>query len=130
MPRTGKIVVASVYGDCHDIGKNIFASFATTAGFEVIDIGIDVPSSTILEKVQEHKPDIIGLSGMQQETTIEMKKITDGLDDLGMRDQIRVMIGGACVDDGVTHLSVGADYGTKDVTKAVEICKQWIQEKK
>ncbi len=79
---------------------------------------------------QEHKPDIIGLSGMQQETTIEMKKITDGLDDLGMRDQIRVMIGGACVDDGVTHLSVGADYGTKDVTKAVEICKQWIQEKK
>lgn len=130
VPRMGKIVVASVYGDCHDIGKNIFASFATTAGFEVIDIGIDVPSSTILEKVQEHKPDIIGLSGMQQETTIEMKKITDGLEDLGIRDQIRVMIGGACVNDGVTHLSVGADYGTKDVTRAVEICKQWIQEKK
>ncbi|MPN52013.1 hypothetical protein SDC9_199665 [bioreactor metagenome] len=61
---------------------------------------------------------------MQQETTIEMKKITDRLEDLGIRDQIRVMIGGACVDDGVTHLSVGADYGTKDVTKAELACRQ------
>ncbi|MEG0509509.1 MAG: cobalamin-dependent protein [Eubacterium sp.] len=128
-PQIGKIVTASVYGDCHDIGKNIFASFAMTAGFEVTDLGVDVPTENIINKVMHLKPDIIGLSGMQQDTILEMKRIINGLLDLGVRNQFHIIIGGACIDDGITHLSVGADYATKDVTKAVEICKHWIQEK-
>lgn len=125
----GTLLIASVYGDCHEIGKNIFGSFARTAGFKVIDLGIDVPSQDIVNKAAAVMPDIIGLSGMQQETISEMKKVIDGLTSQGIRDQIRVIIGGACIEDGKTHLSIGADYATRDVTQAVEICTQWIQEK-
>lgn len=128
-PQIGKLLVASVYGDCHDIGKNIFSSFASTAGFYVTDLGVDIPSETIINKIIHLKPDIIGLSGMQQDTITEMKNIIDGLVELGIRDRFRIIVGGACIDDGVTHLSIGADYATKDVTKAIEICKHWIQEK-
>ncbi|MDO4289184.1 MAG: cobalamin-dependent protein [Eubacterium sp.] len=125
----GKLLIASVYGDCHEIGKNIFGSFAKTAGFDVIDLGIDVPAQDIVNKAAAIMPDVIGLSGMQQETIEEMKKVVDGLTALGIRDKIRIIIGGAFIEDGKTHLAIGADYATQDVTKAVEICTQWIQEK-
>ena len=127
--NNGRLMIASVYGDCHEIGKNIFGSFARTAGFDVIDLGIDVPTKTILNNAAAIMPDIIGLSGMQQETILEMQDVIDGLTELGIRDKIRVIVGGACINENSTHLEIGADYATRDVSKAVEICTQWIQEK-
>lgn len=125
----GCIMVASVYGDCHNIGKNLFASFAKAEGFDIIDLGTDVPSETIVAKVLEHRPDILGLSGMQNDTLSEMRKVTGLIEQRGLDRQLHIIIGGACIEDNVTHLSVGADYSTKDVKHAVEVCKKWIQEK-
>ena len=125
----GRLMVASVHGDCHDIGKNIFASFAKAAGFEIVDLGTDVPKEVIVSQVAEKHPDVLGLSGMQSETLYEMRLVADALSDAGLREGLHIIIGGACIDDGVSHLSTRADYSTRDVKRAVEICKDWIQEK-
>jgi methanogenic corrinoid protein MtbC1 len=125
--KIGKLLIFSVAGDCHDIGKNIFGSFAKTAGFEVIDIGTDVSLKTIMEVIEREHPDIIGLSGMQQETIYEMRAMVCELINREIRDNYRIIIGGAVIDDKTGEI-VGADFATKDVTKGVEKCKKWMLE--
>lgn len=124
----GKLMLFSVFGDCHDIGKNIFGSFAKTAGFEIIDLGTDVPLNKVMDAIETIKPDIIGLSGMQQETVYEMRALVCELIARNIRDNYRIIIGGTVVDDKTGQI-VGADYATKDVTKGVDKCKIWMQEK-
>ncbi|MGL4605940.1 MAG: cobalamin B12-binding domain-containing protein [Eubacteriaceae bacterium] len=126
--KIGKIMLFSVFGDCHDIGKNIFGSFAKTAGFEIIDLGTDVSLHKVMDAIEKQKPDIIGLSGMQQETVYEMRATVCEMINRGIRDDYRVIIGGAVVGDNIGDM-VGADFATKDVTKGVEMCKRWMQEK-
>lgn len=126
--KIGKLMLFSVFGDCHDIGKNIFASFVKTAGFDIIDLGTDVSSHKVVDAIERHKPDIIGMSGMQQETVYEMRAVVCELINRGIRDDYRVIIGGAVIGDNTKEI-VGADFGTKDVTKGVDMCKKWMQEK-
>ncbi|KNZ40625.1 cobalamin B12-binding domain-containing protein [Acetobacterium bakii] len=126
--KIGKLLLFSVFGDCHDIGKNIFGSFARTAGFEIIDLGTNVSLNEVMNALERIKPDIIGLSGMQQETVYEMRAIVCEMISRGIRDDYRIIIGGAVINDKTEQI-VGADYATKDVTKGVEKCKTWMQEK-
>ena len=126
--KVGKLILFTVFGDCHDIGKNIFGSFARTAGFEVIDLGINLTPEQAIKGIKTHKPDIIGLSGMQQETIHEMKNIVCELTNLGIRDEFRIIIGGTVIDEKAAEI-VGADFATKDVTIAVDKCKLWMLEK-
>jgi len=126
--KIGKLLLLSVFGDCHDIGKNIFGSFARTAGFEIIDLGTNVSLNEVMNALERIKPDIIGLSGMQQETVYEMRAIVCEMISRGIRDDYRIIIGGAVINDKTEQI-VGADYATKDVTKGVEKCKTWMQEK-
>ncbi|MDI3535628.1 MAG: hypothetical protein PWP16_357 [Eubacteriaceae bacterium] len=124
----GKMLLLSVFGDCHDIGKNIFGSFSRTAGFEIIDIGTDVPMETVVDAAEKNKPDIIALSGMQQETLYEMRAIVCELINRGIRDDFKIIIGGAVIDEKAGQI-VGADFATKDVTLGVDKCKLWMLEK-
>jgi len=126
--KIGRLLLFSVFGDCHDIGKNIFGSFARTAGFELIDLGTDVSLYQVMEAIETAKPDIIGMSGMQQETIYEMRAVVCELVNRGIRDDFRVIIGGAVIDEKAAQI-VGADFATKDVMTGVEKCKLWMIEK-
>lgn len=126
--KIGKLLLFSVFGDCHDIGKNIFASFARLAGFKVIDLGINLPPDQAIKGIKRHQPDIIGLSGMQQETIREMRNVVCKLENLGIRDEYRIIIGGNVIDEKAAEI-VGADFATKDVTIAVDKCKSWMLDK-
>lgn len=126
--KIGKIILFSVFGDCHDIGKSIFGSFARIAGFEVIDIGTDVSIDKAIREIKIHQPDIIGMSGMQQETIREMRNIVNELINSGIRNKFRIIIGGTVIDEKAAQI-VGADFATKDVTIGVDKCKMWMLEK-
>jgi corrinoid protein of di/trimethylamine methyltransferase len=93
--KAGKIVVATVQGDVHDIGKTIVAAMLTAAGFEIHDLGSDVPNEEVIKAVQELKPDILGLSALLTTTMEEQRNIIDALAERGIRDSVKVMIGGA-----------------------------------
>ncbi len=125
----GKILTASIKTDFHNIGKKLFGSFSSAAGFDVMDIGEDVEASKIVEMVREYNPDIVGLSGMHTSSLNEMKLVVEALKKADLRDQVKVIIGGGCITDDVSHDFVGADYATKNIAKAVRVCEQWMVEK-
>ncbi|RJE48970.1 MULTISPECIES: B12-binding domain-containing protein [unclassified Dehalobacter] len=123
--KGGKIVLATVFGDLHDIGKNIFRSMVEAAGFEVIDLGINVPVSQIVDKVKEVNPDIVGLSGVLTLALDSMKETVDGLAEAGLRNSVKVIIGGVPVNEVVCK-SIGADGFSTNAAEGVKICQRWV----
>ncbi|TYO93914.1 cobalamin B12-binding domain-containing protein [Desulfallas thermosapovorans] len=123
--KSGKIVLATVEGDLHDIGKNIFKSMSEAAGFEVHDLGIDVPASTFVEKVKEIKPEILGMSGVLTLALDSMKKTVDALKEAGLRDEVKVIIGGNPVTEEACRM-IGADAFTTNAAEGVKMCQQWV----
>ncbi|RLI05353.1 cobalamin-binding protein, partial [Candidatus Bathyarchaeota archaeon] len=105
--------------DIHSIGKNIVATMLKAAGFEVIDIGVDVPTQTFVEKVRELKPDILGLSALMTTTMMKQKEVIEALREAGLRDQVKVIIGGAPVTEEWAR-EIGADAVGLDAASAVE----------
>ena len=123
--KVGTIVLGTVEGDLHDIGKNIFKSMAEAAGFEVHDIGIDVSASTFVEKVKEIKPQIVGMSGVLTLAIDSMTNIIGELKKEGLREDIKVIIGGNPVTkEACDH--VGADGYTTNAAEGVKICQGWV----
>jgi len=123
--KIGKIVLGTVHGDLHDIGKNIFRSMSEAAGFEVHDLGIDQPVENFVEKVREIKPDIVGLSGVLTLAIEAMKETVDGLAQAGLRDNVKVIIGGNPVTEEVNN-HVGADAFTTNAAEGIKICQGWV----
>lgn len=123
--KVGKIVLGTVEGDLHDIGKNIFKSMSEAAGFEVYDLGIDIPASTFVEKVKEIKPEILGMSGVLTLALDAMKKTVDALNEAGLRDGLKVIIGGNPVTDEACKM-IGADTFTTNAAEGVKICQRWV----
>ncbi|KXG77796.1 Methionine synthase [Fervidicola ferrireducens] len=123
--KIGKIVLGTVKEDVHNIGKDIFKVFAEASGFEVIDIGIDTPEEKFVEAVKEHKPDIVGMSCLITAGVTSMKKTVDKLKEAGLRDSIKIIIGGGRVDESVKEFT-GADAWADDAAKGVRLCKQLI----
>ena len=121
----GKIVLGTVHNDIHDIGKNIFKSMSEAAGFDVYDLGIDVPVETFVEIVREVRPEIVGLSGVLTLAINSMKDTIDGLRDAGLRDNVRIVIGGACASSDAMIVS-GADAWSANAAEAVDICLNWV----
>jgi methylmalonyl-CoA mutase cobalamin-binding domain/chain len=119
----GKVVIGTVKGDIHDIGKNIVASLLKGSGFEVIDLGVDVPAEKFVQAVQESGAKALGLSALLNFTYPEMKNVVDSLTQAGLRDQVRVLIGGAPCNDQVKEFT-GADYYAPDAVAGVNICKE------
>ncbi|MCM1566154.1 MAG: cobalamin-binding protein [Dehalobacter sp. 4CP] len=123
--KGGKIVLATVFGDLHDIGKNIFRSMVEAANFEVIDLGINVPVSQIVDKVKEVNPDIVGLSGVLTLALDSMKETVDALNEAGFRSSVKVIIGGVPVNEVVCK-SIGADAFSTNAAEGVKICQGWV----
>lgn len=119
--RRGRIITATVEGDLHDIGIKLVGMMLEGAGFEVINIGVDVPATTIIEKVIELKPDIIGMSAMLTTTMVKMKDVMDMLEEHGLLNSTKVMIGGAPVSDVYAN-KIGAVY-SDDAVSAVAAAK-------
>ncbi|EQB22251.1 hypothetical protein UNSWDHB_467 [Dehalobacter sp. UNSWDHB] len=123
--KGGKIVLATVFGDLHDIGKNIFRSMVEAANFEMIDLGINVPVNQIVEKVKEVNPDIVGLSGVLTLALDSMKETVDALAEAGLRNSVKVIIGGVPVNEVVCK-SIGADAFSTNAAEGVKICQRWV----
>lgn len=126
--RIGKAIVGTVKGDIHDIGKNLVAMMLEGAGFEVINLGINVDADTFLKAIEEHQPDIIGMSALLTTTMPYMKVVVDALGEEGIREEIYVMVGGAPVTENFAR-EVGADAYGRDAAVSVEIAKRYMQRK-
>lgn len=120
--KVGKVVIGTVEGDVHDIGKGIVAAMLDAAGFEVIDIGRDVPVKVFIDKIKELQPDIVGASALLTVTRVVQKTIIDELKRLGMRDKVKVMVGGGATTD-VWAREIGADAWGEDGPDAVRKAK-------
>jgi len=126
--RIGKIIIGTVKGDIHDIGKNLVAMMMEGAGFEVINLGINCDADKFVAAVREHQPDIIGMSALLTTTMPYMKVVVDALGEEGLRDQIYVMVGGAPVTENFAR-DVGADAYGRDAAVSVEIAKSYMTRK-
>lgn len=115
----GKFAIVTVKGDIHDIGKNIVAILLKGAGYEVIDLGIDIPTEKIVDYVKQEKPDFLGLSALLTTTMVVMKEVIDALNEAGVRDTVKVFIGGAAVSEEYAG-EIGADAYCIDGFDAVK----------
>ena len=125
----GKMVIGTVKGDIHDIGKNLVGMMMEGAGFEVIDLGINTDADTYIEALKSHRPDILGMSALLTTTMPYMKVVIDTMKEQGIRDDFIVMVGGAPLNDEFGN-AVGADAYCRDAATAVEVAKQLIGEKR
>ena len=125
----GKMIIGTVKGDIHDIGKNLVAMMMEGAGFEVINLGIDNPVENYLEAIEEHKPDIIGMSALLTTTMPYMKVVIDTLVEKGMRDDYIVLVGGAPLNEEF-GAAIGADAYCRDAAVAVETAQAKMAEKR
>ena len=121
----GKVVIGTVKGDLHDIGKNLVASMLEGCGFEVINLGVDVGSEKFIEAVKENKADILCLSALLTTTMNYMKEVIDALQAAGMRDEVKVMVGGAPVTNAFEQ-QVGADRYSEDASEAVDEARKLV----
>ena len=124
----GKIVIGTVKGDVHDIGKNLVAMMMEGAGFEVVNIGINNPVENYLKAIDEHKPDILGMSALLTTTMPYMKVVIDTLIEKGMRNDYVVLVGGAPLNEAFAN-SVGADAYCRDAAVAVETAKNFMSKR-
>ena len=128
-PRVGKIVIGTVKGDIHDIGKNLVSMMLEGAGFEVIDLGINNPVENYIEAIEEHKPDILGMSALLTTTMPYMKVVVDAMVEKGIRNDYIVLVGGAPLNEAF-GASVGADAYCRDAAVAVETAKELIAQRR
>jgi 5-methyltetrahydrofolate--homocysteine methyltransferase len=127
-PKVGKMVIGTVKGDIHDIGKNLVSMMMEGAGFEVIDIGINNPVENYLAALEEHKPDILGMSALLTTTMPYMKVVIDTMVEQGKRDDYIVLVGGAPLNEEFGK-AIGADAYCRDAAVAVETAKDFMGRK-
>jgi len=121
----GKILLGTVKDDLHDIGKNLVKLMFKSSGFEVIDLGIDVPMEKFIDGVKDHSPDILAMSALLTNTLPQMEIVLEGLKEHGLRDKVRVMVGGAPVSQEFAD-EIGADGFAPDAASAVEMAKSLL----
>jgi 5-methyltetrahydrofolate--homocysteine methyltransferase len=124
----GTVVMATVKGDLHDIGKNLVTMMMEGAGFKVIDLGVDVKIENLLETLKGEKAEILGLSALLTTTMPEMQNVIGALQEAGLRNQIKVIVGGAPIDQAFAD-TIGADGFGKDAVEAVQLCRDLMAEK-
>jgi len=120
----GTVVVGTVAGDLHDLGKNIFINYAKSAGFNMIDLGIDVPTQKFIDAVNEHSPLALGMSCLLTATDMEIGKVIEELKKQGLRGRVKVIIGGAALTKEFAT-NVGADAFAPDAVTGTDIIKEW-----
>jgi len=124
----GKVVIGTVRGDLHDIGKNVVVTLLKAANFDIIDLGVDVSAEQFVQAVREHNPDIVAMSALLTTTMIEMEKIVKELEKAGLRDKVKIIIGGAPITSEYAE-KIGADAAAKDAVEGVRTCTEWTKTK-
>ncbi|MGQ9558809.1 MAG: cobalamin B12-binding domain-containing protein [Desulfurispora sp.] len=125
IPSAGKVVMGTVKGDLHDIGKNLVIMMLESSGFNVVDLGIDVPVDKFVAAVKEHRPQIVGMSALLTTTMPVMKQVIEALARENLRNQVKVLVGGAPVSAEFAR-DIGADGYSPDAASAAELCKQMV----
>jgi corrinoid protein of di/trimethylamine methyltransferase len=121
----GTVVIGTVEGDIHDIGKTLVATMLSSSGFQVYDMGVDVPIQTFLDKARETSADVVGLSALLTTTMVKQKGVIEALEEAGLRPQIKVMVGGAPVTRTWAE-EIGADGFSEDAIGAVAVAKELV----
>jgi len=124
VPSAGKFVVGTVEGDLHDIGKNLVKMMIEGAGFETVDLGTDVKAAAFVDAVREHQPKVVGMSALLTTTMVNMKGTIEALEEAGLRDQIKIMVGGAPVTAAFAE-EIGADAYAPDAASAVDVAREF-----
>jgi 5-methyltetrahydrofolate--homocysteine methyltransferase len=127
-PKVGTMVIGTVKGDIHDIGKNLVSMMMEGAGFDVFDLGINNPVENYLEAIDKHTPDILGMSALLTTTMPYMKVVIDTMKEKGIRDDYVVLVGGAPLNEAFAE-AIGADAYCRDAAVAVETAKDYMQRK-
>ena len=128
-PQLGKMVIGTVKGDIHDIGKNLVSMMMEGAGFDVIDLGINNPVEKYLDALEEHQPDILGMSALLTTTMPYMKVVIDAMKEKGIRDDYIVLVGGAPLNEAFAE-NIGADAYCRDAAVAVETATELVAERR
>ncbi|MBY9003671.1 MAG: cobalamin-dependent protein [Candidatus Lokiarchaeota archaeon] len=121
----GKVVIGTVEGDIHNIGKDITINFLKAEGFDVIDLGVDVPPQKFIDAIKEHNPPVVGMSGLLTLSIEPMKKAVEAIVAANLRDKVKVIIGGERTDEEVRKY-VGADAWVNDAIDGIKIIKNWV----
>jgi 5-methyltetrahydrofolate--homocysteine methyltransferase len=120
----GKVVIGTVAGDIHDLGKDVVSFMLDVNRFEVHDLGIDVPAEKFVQAIQDLQPDVVGLSGFLTLGFDQMRRTVQAIEEAGLRDKVKIMIGGAIMDDNAAQY-IGADAYGADASAAVKLAKSW-----
>jgi len=123
--RHGKVLIGTVEGDIHDIGKNIVTFMLDANGFDVLDLGVDVPPQKFVEAIQDFQPQVVGLSGFLTLAFDTMKKTIEAIKAAGLRDKVKIMIGGGQINESIQEYT-GADAYGKDAVAGVSLAKRWV----
>ena len=123
--KLGTVVMCTVQGDIHDIGKDIVVTMLDIAGFEVVDLEVDVAAEKFMQAIRERKPQIVGMSGLLTMASEAMKSTIAEIDSAGIHNGVRIMVGGAPITEQVRGYT-GADGWGKDAVEAVELARQWV----
>ena len=123
--RHGKVLIGTVQGDIHDIGKNIVSFMLDVNGFEVLDLGVDVPSQKFVEAIQEFQPQVVALSGFLTLSFDSMKNTVAAIKSTGLRDKVKIMIGGGQINEDVKEYA-GADGYGRDAVAGISMAKKWV----
>jgi methanogenic corrinoid protein MtbC1 len=121
----GKVVAGTVAGDIHNIGKAMLCTLLTADGFEVVDLGIDVPTARFIKAVQEHQPNILALSALLTITAMEQRNVIEALKEAGIRDTVKVIVGGGAISDEFAD-SIGADGYDPTAPGGVRLCRELL----
>ena len=124
-PSAGKYVIGTVKGDLHDIGKNLVKMMLEGAGFETIDLGTDVEPQAFVDAVREHRPQLVGMSALLTTTMVQMKATIEALEEAGLRDSVKIMIGGAPVTKAFAD-QIGADGYASNAASAADLAKKFV----
>jgi 5-methyltetrahydrofolate--homocysteine methyltransferase len=122
VPSVGKYLIGTVKGDLHDIGKNLVKMMLEGAGFETVDLGTDVEPQAFVDAVREHRPRLLGMSALLTTTMVQMKATIEALEEAGVRESVKIMIGGAPVTDAFAQ-EIGADAYAPDAASAVDVAR-------
>ena len=124
--KKGKIVIGTVEGDVHDIGKNIVIALLEAEGFEVIDLGVDIPASVFVDAIKEHKPDIVGMSSLLTVALESTKETVKAIEAAGLRDKVKIIVGGGRIDPQAAEY-IKPDAYTDNAALGVRLCKQLME---